>query len=556
MNKTQIYVDILNKAYKIAEANLSEEAAKKDAEQKEQLVAELGKLAYIKVPFVGDFNAGKSSLINAMIGRDLLPTNILPQTAVPYELRFSEEEKLEVFEGEELKATEALERIKELKLDPKCHVVVYINHPFIKQLNDRNIVLVDMPGIDSGIEAHNNAILQYIQEGNCFFLVTAAEGGTLKESTVSFIDEVRKYDTPLFVAISQCDKKPVDALDGIKCSVSDIAEGMTGGSVPVVLCSAAKGDFSAVQDVLNTIDSELVISKRYSGIVQGLVNGYIAELQVRLNFLASSKSDFSEEIARLEQEKEDALKKLNEKMAEAQPLKKSADDILDDVKNALIDKADSIANLLYEKAGNDALNRENLSIVRPVLVNSLEKEVKEYQGFLGGVLEDFSKNVGQILSDNGQIDRIVKSTEFETMVRTIEALLLNWLRKLLSSSKWLVLIAPLLEALIKFIPDILISIFGKSKEKVLCEIKAVFINKVVAKIVESLREPVESILSEQRGQIDKAVADLVEQETRKYDENIQHVMREKQEDEQQSAAKIEQLQKAIVELQAVVAQVK
>ena len=90
----------------------------------------------------------------------------------------------------------------------------------------------------------------------------------------------------------------------------------------------------------------------------------------------------------------------------------------------------------------------------------------------------------------------------------------------------------------------------------LCEIKAVFINKVVAKIVESLREPVESILSEQRGQIDKAVADLVEQETRKYDENIQHVMREKQEDEQQSAAKIEQLQKAIVELQAVVAQVK
>ena len=42
---------------------------------------------YLKVPFIGDFNAGKSSLLNALMNRpELLPTNITPETAVSYEL--------------------------------------------------------------------------------------------------------------------------------------------------------------------------------------------------------------------------------------------------------------------------------------------------------------------------------------------------------------------------------------------------------------------------------------------------------------------------------------
>lgn len=77
MNTTLNYVSALNKAYSIVEGRLNEDASKKDGEEKDRLVTELDNEGFIKVPFVGDFSSGKSSLINAMMGRDLLPTNIL-----------------------------------------------------------------------------------------------------------------------------------------------------------------------------------------------------------------------------------------------------------------------------------------------------------------------------------------------------------------------------------------------------------------------------------------------------------------------------------------------
>jgi predicted GTPase len=42
------------------------------------------------VPVVGEFSAGKSSLLNKFIGKNLLSVGIAPETAVPAELYYSE----------------------------------------------------------------------------------------------------------------------------------------------------------------------------------------------------------------------------------------------------------------------------------------------------------------------------------------------------------------------------------------------------------------------------------------------------------------------------------
>lgn len=569
MNTTLNYVSALNKAYSIVEDRLNEDASKKDGEEKDRLVTELDNEGFIKVPFVGDFSSGKSSLINAMMGRDLLPTNILPQTAVSYELYYSEQERIEIYEEDTLKGTEDISKIKELKLTPKNHVVLYINNPLVKHFIDRHIVIVDMPGIDSGIEAHNNAILQYIQDGNCFVLVSEAESGTLRNSTISFIDEVRKYNTPLYIVVSKCDKKPADELEGIKQTIADTAKRITKENIPVVLSSAADKNFNEVASLLDGIDVEEVIVNKYGGIVHGIISGYIAELGVQANLLASNKKDFSKDIERLRQEKERALQDLMEKKASAQPLQGSADDILQDITDALTAKAGYLATLLYNRTDSDSFNRELMTIIRPVMVNSFKREVTEYQDIIGGALQEFAVNVDNIVNDkdNRILDEaqniagnlLGKDILEEFLKKGLDKLAeklvaykgLSTLVKSLSR-----ILGPLVTILVNTLPDLIRIIFGKSKETKINEIKQDFISKAVDKITDALREPVENMLSEQRENIDKTVADLVEKETKKYDDSIQNVLKQKQDNEQQIAEKVKDLQGAVTELNSILAEVK
>lgn len=44
------------------------------------------------IPVVGDFSAGKSTLLNKFIGKDILEVNTLPETSIPAELYYSDRE--------------------------------------------------------------------------------------------------------------------------------------------------------------------------------------------------------------------------------------------------------------------------------------------------------------------------------------------------------------------------------------------------------------------------------------------------------------------------------
>lgn len=192
MKTIENYISIVEGANKIAIKNFNnQDSIQRVSACKDKLLSELKSNAYIKIPFVGDFNAGKSSLLNSLMGVNILPTDVVPTTAVSYELYYSETEKLDIYHNGKFKETAPLSKISNLEVVPGDIVVVHINNDFIRQQNEKGIVLVDMPGIDSGIEAHNNAILNYIQEGSFFFLVSPAPQGTLRSVTLQFADELK-----------------------------------------------------------------------------------------------------------------------------------------------------------------------------------------------------------------------------------------------------------------------------------------------------------------------------------------------------------------------------
>lgn len=566
MDKVQHFVSVVEKACAIAKDSLNnQDSIIKAGLDRDGLELDLNNHAYVKVPFVGDFNAGKSSLINSFLGIDLLPTNLLPETAVSYELYYSEQERLEIVDGGNVKETAPLSKVSELNLTPTNLVKVFVNNQKIKALNEKHVVIVDMPGIDSGVEAHNNAILNYVQDGTCFMLVTDAECGTLRATTLNFIDEVKKYGSDVYIAISKCDKKSSEEVDKIKRTVEEVAEKYLGKKVPVAVTSAVDKNYSELEKILNSIDSEILIENRFKLPVTNYVNGFIVELQLQIKLLLSNESDYSGKLEKLRREKDDAIENVKKRASAAQSVSGSADDILQDITVALKSKSGYLATLLYQQVDTNVFANEIMTVIRPVLVNSLKREVTEYGDVISGAVQEFTLNVDNIINDkdNDLLNGATEMVENLLGKDVLEGMLKKGLDKVaekLVAYKGLStllkgfakVLTPIITIVVNILPDLMRMIFGKSKENKINEIKLKFSTEVVYKIVESLRSSIEEIISSQRAEVDSNIQTLIEEETKKYNDNIQAILKqqnEEKEEREQKAASLTVKLESLIELQ-------
>ena len=67
------------------------------------------------VPVIGGFSAGKSSLLNAFLGKDYLPVGMTPETSLASELRFSEDERIEAVRADNSYDTYSIDDMDSVK---------------------------------------------------------------------------------------------------------------------------------------------------------------------------------------------------------------------------------------------------------------------------------------------------------------------------------------------------------------------------------------------------------------------------------------------------------
>ena len=561
MELIEKYIHDIEVVERIAVPLLNETSQKEATTTINSLKKQLKETSFIKVPFVGEFNASKSSLLNAYMGVNLLPTNITPETTVSYELYFSTNEKLEVWRFDSIIQTSTLENIKELNVGPGDIVKVYINNERIRQLNERGIVLVDMPGIDSGVEEHNKAILNYIQEGTFYIIVSDIQHGTLTSSSLQFIQELKKYSISAAVLLSKIDRKPEDERLRVIEDIRALASRVIAPDVFVGGVSALSNQIGDLERLLETLNGEQLAEKKFKSSVDGFINKQIAKLEFQANLLASSTNNFDSQIELLNKKREDALTRLTLNDSQAQPVEESVQDILEDIKNELLVNAYQLSSSLY--ANNDAKSMNNmiLSILRPVLVNSFKREVGEYQKEIGQTLTQLSDDIEAILRDENNplvkqaqdiVDNLVGKELLEELLTKGFAALVTRFARYKSISALLnitgKIINPLVGILIGLIPDLLRLIFGKSKSEKISEIQKQLEDVAFSQIVEAMREPITNMIVEQRQESFDAIKTVIEDEIDSLNASLNEVKKQKEEDEAINNKKIEALKDAVYQL--------
>lgn len=168
------------------------------------------------IAFVGEFSAGKTSIVNRILSQDnpnipKLPVSTKATTAIPtyiaggntvsYSFISGDGQRKIILEDTFKKVSkEILDQVKGVSSLIKYFVMTYQN----KNLN--GISILDTPGFSSNDSEDRERTIDVINECDALFWVFDVNAGTINRSSISVIKE--KLNKPLYIVINKVDTKP------------------------------------------------------------------------------------------------------------------------------------------------------------------------------------------------------------------------------------------------------------------------------------------------------------------------------------------------------------
>lgn len=261
----------------------------------------------VNTPVVGNFSTGKSSMINAIIGKPLLSVEITPETAVPTEIYYGNNK---VYQYDK---TAVIDRkieelpLKGLTIQTTDLVKIEYDNEFLKEIKTVNIV--DLPGFDTSFELHNRAIDQYLPNSLAYLLVVSSDEPVLKESISDFLKELKVYNMPVYVVITKSNRLDEDELTECKNLLRKLVGKIVERDDVKVACvdSYGKVNVEELKDILREIQSQTgqIFVNKYSKSLRAVSRYVEVYLVERIDKACLSTS-------RLEQEQEKVEKKMKE----------------------------------------------------------------------------------------------------------------------------------------------------------------------------------------------------------------------------------------------------
>lgn len=488
---------------------LSEEMVENLKVEQSQLLEMLHENEHVKVPIVGDFDAGKTSLVNVILEEDgLLPVSTQPETSIPCELlpiNDNEDPHIVVKRGEEVIFNDSIENYKSAKAAPGDYAILYTRSPRVKKWYDKGIILVDMPGASSGIKEHNEAILRYISKGTIYAFLVDAVNGAISKSSMDFINEIMQYGFNIGIFISRIDLSTQQNLIDTEEYILHQIEGLLKDEKIGKICPI-KGK---IEDFENFIDDINVGDTGYQTmlpVVKKFLQDQISLLKEMNSALtATSDEELDNRINDIQDQIEQINNAIRDSLQSVDSPEQSTDDILNSVNVAIRNKATYLAEVfLSSSAGNRlaAVNEALLGVIRPTLLNSFKQEQEEFITNLNTKINDLTQH---LLTTIQMPQGILNDLVSQNQVAIVQGIRLVAERLMQADNPVAQILGQLLSFFAEYVPDLIREFLGNSNEsKMKAHLEEQVRGPICRSITESLRTPIEQQVRLMQSQIIEA----------------------------------------------------
>jgi small GTP-binding protein len=282
-------------------------AAREDQDTLAESIQQLDELFLLVV--VGEFNAGKSAFINALLGQKLLKEGVTPTTTQINLLRFGENQERTV-------------------VDEHQHVLTLPAELLIE------ISIVDTPGTNAIIREHEAITSQFVPRSDLVLFITSADR-PFTESERIFLERIRDWGKKVVIVLNKTDLfQSPEELEQVQTFIAQNARSLLGITPEIFPVSArlalrAKQGEPAVWDdsrfeplerfIKDTLDEAGRLRLKFLnplGVAGHLVERYTSVANSRLDLLQEDFTTLSDVEAQLDLYKEDMQRDFEFRMAD------------------------------------------------------------------------------------------------------------------------------------------------------------------------------------------------------------------------------------------------
>ena len=339
--------------------------------------------AQLILPLIGEFSAGKTSLINALTDSKVLEIASRPTTATLYQIFFGSTENKAVAltaEGESV----------ELQLDSMKNEEL-LKYPTVNLFDTstkvpKDIIFVDTPGLSSPDPKHREVLISILPRVDAI-LLTVDANQPITRSLLAFVKEMRLAEKPIYLILNKTDTKSTGELQDLKAG---IARDIDLPIDSVVCTSASTGGVSELQQLLTKI--------------QGQKTQIIAKVDaLRTKELIGELRAFIAEILRSSSSPKELKEAVRAQERELERLQSNIRLLMERVEEKLSDKVDETQSTLRTQLWsslNGILSKKGISYNQEI-----DAEVKRVKTIL---LQNFTRQVATTIREVNASSRDIR----------------------------------------------------------------------------------------------------------------------------------------------------